>query len=111
MESTEFWVLDRAGRVFGDTSFFFASLDPEERRHSEALEISRQIRLRGIEIVTTWEIAVECVTLLRYRLGFAESKQFLSEIVPTLTIFYAGEADRKAAIDFYLKRTPAGPPG
>ena len=98
-------VLEGAARVFGDTSFFYAALSPPDPHHSRASEISQEILARGIEVVTSWEVIVECVTLLRYRLGCSTSQKFLVRVVPTLSVFYPGEADRLAAIEFYLKRS------
>lgn len=98
-------ILEGVARVFGDTAFFYAALSPADPNHSRAREISQQILARGIEVVTSWEVIVECVTLLRYRLGFLASQKFLVRVVPTLSVFYSGEGDRLAAIEFYLKRS------
>lgn len=98
-------VLEGASKVFGDTSFFFAVLNPGDPKHRRAREISQAILNLGIELVTTWEVVVECVTLLRYRLGFRASQKFLTEAVPAFTLFHPGEAERRAAVDFYLKRS------
>ncbi len=105
MERTGFSVLDQVGSVLGDTSFFFAVADPADAHHSFALEISQEVLARQIRIFTTWEVVVECVALLRYRLGFWESKQFLSGAPEVLSILYPDEWDRRAAIEFYLKRS------
>ena len=60
-------LLESARRVFADTSYFFALLDPRDASHARAVEISEEVLLRNIELVTTWEIVLESATLLRYR--------------------------------------------
>ena len=67
--------------------------------------ISREVLLHGIKVFTTWEIVVESVALLRYRLSFEASKVFLAELVPSFTVISLDEAERRAAIDFYLQRS------
>jgi len=94
-------------RVFGDTSFFFAVLERADPNHARAVEISAVMMSRGIELVTTWEIIVECVTLLRYRLGFWAAHKFLTEAVPAFSVYSVAEAERRAAVEFFLRRSRA----
>ncbi len=42
---------------------------------------------------------------LNYRMGFRESKVFLTEVVPGITVLHPGEGERKTAVDFYLRRS------
>ncbi len=67
--------------------------------------MSAEILRNGVEVVTTWEIVVELVALLRYRLGFVGSRIFLAEVMPTLTIVHPDAREREAAIAFYLQRS------
>lgn len=53
--------------VYADTSYFYAALDRRDRDHDRARALARQIQEQGVGIVTTWEVIVETVTLLRYR--------------------------------------------
>ena len=100
-----FLALDHVGNVFGDTSFFVAALNPADADHSLALDLSHDVAARRIRVITTWEVVVECVALLRYRVGFRESQEFLTQVASALTILHPDENERKAAIDFYLKRS------
>jgi len=99
--------LESVGRVFGDTSFFFASLNPMDAFHARARAISEETKLRGIEVVTTWDVVVECVALLRYRLGYLGSRTFLVDVRPNLSVVHATEIERQAAVEFFLKRAAA----
>ncbi len=97
--------LEGAPRVFGDTSFFFATADPTDANHQRSREISEVVKTLGIRVYTTWEIVVESVTLLRYRANFPTSHRFLTETLPILALLHSSEAERKAAIAFYLQRS------
>ncbi|MBI3697291.1 MAG: PIN domain-containing protein [Acidobacteria bacterium] len=80
-------------------------MNPGDPFFTRAREISAEILVRGIEVVTTWEMIVECTALLRYRLGYPQSRKFLSGATSVLTILYPSDKERLAAIEFYLKRS------
>ncbi len=84
--------------VYADTSFFYATLDPRDRFHRRARTLVRQIQERGIGVVTTWEVVVETVTLLRYRHSYFGAQTFIQRILPTLNLVYVEEADRRKAL-------------
>jgi predicted nucleic acid-binding protein len=73
-------------RLFCDTSFFYACLDPNDTNHDRAEELTADAVASSAAFVTTWDIVSETVTLLRYRIGFRPALRFLEEIKPHLTI-------------------------
>lgn len=87
----------RPDRVFGDTSFFFACLEPLDAHHGRALELASRIVDRGWAVHTTWDVIGETVTLLRYRASFAAAVAFLTDVKPALRIVEYGLAVRAEA--------------
>ena len=77
-------------RLFCDTSFFYACLDPDDTNHERAKELTADAVASATTFVTTWDIVSETVTLLRYRLGFRPAMRFLDEIKPDLLIMDYG---------------------
>ena len=73
-------------RLFCDTSFFYACLDPNDTHHDRAEDLTADAVASSAAFATTWDIVSETVTLLRYRMGFRPALHFLEEIKPHLTI-------------------------
>lgn len=98
-------VLAGVRRVFGDTSYFYALADARDAHHQRALELSGEVSNFGVELATTWDVVVESVTMLRYRLGFAAAARFLAVLDIGLTVLYPSEDDRRHAIAIFLSRS------
>jgi predicted nucleic acid-binding protein len=77
-------------RLFCDTSFFYACLDPNDSNHNRAEELTADAVASSATFVTTWDIISETVTLLRYRRGYQPALRFLEEIKPHLTVVEYG---------------------
>lgn len=90
-------------KVFCDTSFFYASLDKNDFDHDDARAMAGWLRDKSIAIITTWEIVVETVTLLRYRLSFRGAEVFIKNVLPHLNIIYIGDNERSKAMESFLK--------
>lgn len=73
-------------RLFCDTSFFYACLDPDDSNHDRAEELTDDAAASAAAIFTTWDIVSETITLLRYRKGFKEAATFLDEVKPNLAM-------------------------
>src|SRR5574341_267844 len=71
----------RERRAFVDTSAFFAARDRRDVHHASAISIFSQLRQDRWMIVTTNHIVAEAATLIRGRLGFEQSRDFLQTIV------------------------------
>lgn len=84
--------------VFADTSFFYSMLDRRDRNHSRADALSRQMQERSIALVTTWEVIVETVTLLRYRYSYLGAQTFVRRVLPALDLVYLDENERRRAL-------------
>ena len=91
-------------RLFCDTSFFYACLDPDDTNHERAKELSADAVASATTFVTTWDIVSETVTLLRYRLGFRPAMRFLDEIKPDLLIMDYGQEVRDRAEQIFRRR-------
>jgi len=64
--------------LFIDTSFFFATLEPKDRTHSEAVALLS--KLDREELVTTNNVRGETWTLIRSRSGHADAVRFLDSL-------------------------------
>jgi predicted nucleic acid-binding protein len=84
-------------RLFCDTSFFYACLDPADANHGRAKAIVEEAADVGATFLTTWDIISETVTLLHYRKGFRAAVTFLTEIKPRLRIVTYGDRVRNEA--------------
>jgi predicted nucleic acid-binding protein len=91
-------------RLFCDTSFFYACLDPDDVNHDRAKElVEAAAASRGIFLVT-WDIISETVTLLRYRRDFRSALTFLEEVKPNLRILEYGQQVRAEAEQIFRRR-------
>ena len=91
----------RPDHVFGDTSFFFACLEPLDAYHQRALELARRVADSRWVVHTTWDVVSETTTLLRYRSSFAAAVTFLSDVKPTLRMAEYGSRVRAEAEEVF----------
>ncbi len=90
-------------RAFCDTSFFFASLYPEDTNYDRAGGILEECREKSVTLYTTWDVISETVTLLRYRANFKTAVQFLDVIKPSLSIVRYDDSVRSAAEEVFKR--------
>lgn len=88
-------------RLFCDTSFFYACLDPGDVNHARARGLVDRATLAACELLTTWDVVSETVTLLRYRRSFEAAWLFLSQVRPTLRLVSYGEEVRDEAEEVF----------
>lgn len=91
----------RPDHVFGDTSFFFACLEPLDASHQRAREMARRVADGRWVVHTTWDVVSETATLLRYRSSFATAVSFLSDVKPTLRMVEYGSRVRVEAEEIF----------
>ena len=84
-------------RLFCDTSFFYACLDPGDLNHTRARSLLDEAATAGTTFFVTWDIISETVTLLRYRRSFQAALAFLTEVKPQLRIVAYGDRAREEA--------------
>lgn len=89
--------------LFCDTSFFYAALDSRDRDHPLAKKLSKSIQEKQVPLITTWEVIVETVTLLRYRYGYRGAITFIDQVLPRLNIFYIDSAARAKTLQAFRK--------
>ncbi|MDE2180340.1 MAG: type II toxin-antitoxin system VapC family toxin [candidate division NC10 bacterium] len=87
--------------VYADTSYFYATLDSRDRDHGRAQALAHQIQEQGVGIVTTWEVIVETVTLLRYRYSYLGAQTFIWRVLPTLNLVYVDDTERQKALALF----------
>ena len=88
-------------RLFCDTSFFYACLDPRDMNHARARRMTADAVTAGSALWVTWDIIGETVTLLRYRRNFQAVLLFLTEIRPQLQIVIYGDRVRAEAVEVF----------
>jgi predicted nucleic acid-binding protein len=91
-------------RLFCDTSFFYACLDPNDADHDRAEELTDDAAASAVAFFTTWDIVSETITLLRYREGFRAAVTFLDDVKPHLTIVEYGQPVRDEAEQIFRQR-------
>ncbi|MFA4917718.1 MAG: PIN domain-containing protein [Thermodesulfovibrionales bacterium] len=90
-------------KVFCDTSFFYASLVPDDTNYDRAEDLLEYCKENAVVLYTTWDIISETVTLLRYRSSFKTALEFLDEIKPALYIVHYDDSVRTSAEDVFRK--------
>lgn len=90
-------------RVFCDTSFFYASLDPYDVNHRTAKNLATWAAENAINFYSTWDIVSETATLLLNRASYKAAISFLDEIKPTLNIATYDETIRNQAEEIFKK--------
>jgi len=89
-------------RVFCDTSFFHASLDPSDTHHPQAHPLVAEATTARVALWTTWDVVSETVTLLRYRVGHVSALAFVDSVYPRLRLAYGAEV-RAQALDVFRR--------
>jgi predicted nucleic acid-binding protein len=90
-------------KAFCDTSFFFASLAPDDSNYDRAGELLAHCKEHSVALYTTWDVVSETVTLLRYRAGYSIAIQFLETVKPFLFIVQYDNSVRSAAEEVFKK--------
>ncbi len=90
-------------RVFCDTSFFCAALDPHDLNHSRARALAEEAAANRTALLATWDIVSETATLLRFRRGVQAAEDFLTEVRPQLRLVPYGERVRTEAEDVFRR--------
>ena len=90
-------------KAFCDTSFFFASLCPDDANYDRAGELLTYCRDNNVTLYTTWDVISETVTLLRYRANYTVAVKFLDAIKPALSIVRYDDSVRAAAEEVFRK--------
>ncbi len=90
-------------KVFCDTSFFYASLAPDDSNYYRAGEILEHCKNNSVTLYTTWDIISETVTLLRYRASYNLAVEFIKNIKPSLFIVNYDDSARRAAEEIFTK--------
>jgi predicted nucleic acid-binding protein len=84
-------------RLFCDTSFFYATVAPEDAKYDQAGALLSEIIATRVQLFVTWDIISETVTLLRYRVHFPAALAFLIDVRPALAIVDYGDSVRVEA--------------
>jgi hypothetical protein len=77
-------------RVFCDTSFFQACLDPSDTHHPQAYPLVTDAMMARVALWTTWDVVSETATLLRYRVSHASALAFVDTLYPRLRLVSTG---------------------
>src|SRR3989338_2533121 len=87
--------------LFCDTSFFFAALSFGDPNHTKARDLLAACKKS--ELITTWDIISETITLLRYRMGYSSALEFLNKVKPHLKLISCDNSIREEAERVFKK--------
>lgn len=90
-------------KVFCDSSFFYASLDPDDEYHARASQIAQELDKNIIALYCTKAIIFETITLLRYRFSFDGALKFIKEVKPGLNVVQLNE-NHYTQVDFWFEK-------
>ncbi|MBI4683660.1 MAG: type II toxin-antitoxin system VapC family toxin [Nitrospirae bacterium] len=90
-------------KVFCDTSFFFASLCPDDFNFEKAGELLEYCKENKTVLYTTWDIIGETITLIRYRADYNTAVEFFDKVKPALSIVRFDDSVRIAAETVFRK--------
>lgn len=94
--------MPRTGRaLFADTSFFYALLATDDRDHVAAVDLANHVEQSALALVTTWDVATETVTLLRYRHSYHAALAFIDEIIPEIHLINISDDVRRTALTHF----------
>jgi predicted nucleic acid-binding protein len=85
------------GRLFCDTSFFYACFDHRNVNHERAGQLSEEAAAVDSALYVTWDIIGETLTRLRYRRSYRDALTFFTEVKPYLRIVNYGQTVRTEA--------------
>ena len=91
------------GRVFCDTSYFYACADTDDTYYRRAVALAGEAASRRTQLWTTWDVISETVTLLRYRHSSVAAIRFLDHVKPGLHVVDYG-ADLRAEAEQVFRR-------
>lgn len=89
--------------LFADTSFYYAALDSRDPFHPLAKRYAEWLEENKGQLISTWEIVSETVTLLRTRYGYEGAMTFIRDVLPSLQIIYLSDRDRREALRLFEK--------
>lgn len=85
-------------RVYADTSYYYAVADARDAHHATARAVSQRVAEQGWGVVSSWEVIVETITLLRYRHSYRGSIAFIEHVLPAIEVIYITDAIRQHAL-------------
>lgn len=91
------------GTVYADTSFYFAYLDPRDLSHARAVELHRHLSERNLALISSWEVIVETVTLLRNRHSYSAAITFIHKVLPAIRVIYIDDKVRSKGLKLFEK--------
>jgi len=89
--------------LFCDTSFFCALLDSRDRDHATAKGLAEGIQRGDVSLITTWEVVMETIPLLRYRYSYRGALTFIEHLLPRLNVVYIDEQARAKALAVFKR--------
>lgn len=95
-----------SGRVFCDTSFFFAALAPGDAHYERAGQLLTECRSEKVTLWSTWDVVSETATLLTYRLAARAAIGFLDTVKPELRLIPTSLTVLQEAEQVFRRQAP-----
>ena len=90
------------GKIFIDTSAFYALMDGSDQYHHQAGESWHTLLDEEILLTTSNYIIVETVALLQNRLGFEAADLWYRDVLSVVDVLWVGERANQMAYELWL---------
>jgi predicted nucleic acid-binding protein len=90
------------GKIFIDTSAFYALMDRSDQHHHQAEKSWRALLEKGIFLTTSNYITVETAALLQNRLGFEAANLWYRDVLGVVDVLWVGERAHQTAYELWL---------
>jgi predicted nucleic acid-binding protein len=89
--------------ILADTGPLYALRDPDDALHERSHEELRRLRAQRLKLVVPFPTLIESYALVQRRLGLAQARSFLRDLVRTAILLTPTEEDHRGAIGRVLR--------
>jgi len=95
-------MLNTPGKIYVDTSVFYALLDRADRFHKEASSLWVALMDNNFTLITSNYVVVETVALLQKKIGFEAARLWYRDILSVLTVLWVDADAHQKAYELWL---------
>lgn len=91
------------GVVLADTGPLYAATDPADARHERSLEEQDRLEAEGLKAIVSYATLQEAHALVLRKVGLAQARTFLRDLLRTTVFVVPVEEDHKRAVGRVLR--------
>ena len=95
-------MLNTPGKIYVDTSVFYALLDRADRFHKEASALWVALMDNNFTFITSNYVVVETVALLQKKIGFEAARLWYRDILSVLNVLWVDADAHQKAYELWL---------